>query len=185
MAFRPRCTMSRRRRLISRRLGNWKGFERATLTITNGTLESTPLQVRVATAAPALFSTNGKGNGQGAILIAGTGAIAAPAGVFPGSRAAERGEFLEIYATGLGQVSRLQGDGQPKPPTTAVAVSRTPSSPLAGFRRRSRFRGLAPGGVGLFQINAQMPASAPAGDAVPVVISMGEATSNTVTIAVR
>jgi uncharacterized protein (TIGR03437 family) len=56
---------------------------------------------------------------------------------------------------------------------------------IGGVPAAVTFSGLAPGGVGLFQINAQAPASAPAGDAVPVVISMGEATSNTVTMAVR
>ena len=46
------------------------------------------------------------------------------------------------------------------------------------------FSGLAPGYVGLYQVNALVPAGVAAGSAVPVVISMGGASSNTVTIAV-
>jgi uncharacterized protein (TIGR03437 family) len=162
-----------------------EGFERATLTVTNGTLRSAPVEVRVATAAPALFSIDGKGSGQGAILIAGTGVVAAPEGAFPGSRPAARGDFLEIYSTGLGAVSRLQGDGQPKSPATPVSISRTPTVTIGGVPASVLFSGLASGGVGVFQINVQTPTAAPSGDAVPVVVSLGGVTSNAVTIAVR
>jgi len=44
--------------------------------------------------------------------------------------------------------------------------------------------GLAPGFVGLYQVNVLVPTGVGAGAAVPVVISIGGATSNTVTIAV-
>jgi len=45
--------------------------------------------------------------------------------------------------------------------------------------------GLAPGAVGLYQVNVQVPLGAPAGDAVPVILSIGGIASNTVTIAVQ
>jgi uncharacterized protein (TIGR03437 family) len=47
------------------------------------------------------------------------------------------------------------------------------------------FAGLAPGFVGLYQVNVQVPQGVAAGDAVPVVLSTGAAASNPVTIAVR
>jgi minor extracellular serine protease Vpr len=47
------------------------------------------------------------------------------------------------------------------------------------------FSGLAPGYVGLYQVNAQVPAGAATGSAVPVVISIGGVASNTVTMAVQ
>ena len=47
------------------------------------------------------------------------------------------------------------------------------------------FSGLAPGAVGLYQVNVQVPVGAPAGDAVPVTLSIGGVDSNTVTIAVQ
>ena len=47
------------------------------------------------------------------------------------------------------------------------------------------FAGLAPGFVGLYQVNAKVPPAAPAGDSVPVALSFEEADSNTVTIAVE
>ena len=161
-----------------------EGFDRALLSIVNGTLTSPPVTVAVAAAAPTIFSTNGSGGGQGAVLIAGTGVLAAPSGAFPDSRPARRGEYLEIYATGLGSVSRLQGDGQPKTPAN-LAISRTPVVTIGGVPAAVTFSGLAPGGVGLFQIDAQIPDGASAGSAVPVTISLNGATSNTVTIAIQ
>jgi len=61
-------------------------FNRATLRIINGTLISSTLDVNVALAVPALFSTNGSGGSQGEIRIAGSEVLAAPADVFANSR---------------------------------------------------------------------------------------------------
>jgi uncharacterized protein (TIGR03437 family) len=53
--------------------------------------------------APQIFTTNQQGFGQAAVLVAGTAIIAAASGAFPGSRPAAKGEYLSIYATGLGR----------------------------------------------------------------------------------
>jgi uncharacterized protein (TIGR03437 family) len=55
---------------------------------------------------------------------------------------------------------------------------------IGGIAAKVLFSGLAPGYVGLYQVNVTVPAAA-AGNAVPVVISMGGAMSNTVTIAAQ
>ncbi len=47
------------------------------------------------------------------------------------------------------------------------------------------FSGLAPGFVGLYQVNVEVPANAPTGEAVEVVLTIGGVASNTVTIAVE
>ena len=161
-----------------------EGFDRTTLIVFNGTLTSAPLQVNVVPAAPTLFSTSGTGTGQGAILIAGPEVLAAPAGAFTGSRPVRRSEFLEIYATGLGPVSRLQSDGNPKPPTFP-ALSRTPTVTIGGIPAAVSFSGLTPGTVGLFQINVQVPDGVASGSSVPVSIAVYGVTSNTVTVAVE
>ena len=46
------------------------------------------------------------------------------------------------------------------------------------------FSGLAPGFVGLYQVNAQVAAGTPTGDAVELMLTAGEVPSNEVTIAV-
>jgi uncharacterized protein (TIGR03437 family) len=161
-----------------------EGHSSATLTVINGTLKSAPLPVNVAAAAPSLFSIDASGRGQGAILIAGPEVLAAPDGKFSSSRPARHGELIEIYCTGLGPVSRLQGDGTPKPPTTPPAITQTPVVTVGGVPAMVTFSGLAPGGVGLYQVNVQVPDGAPAGNAVPLIVTIGGASSNTVTLAV-
>jgi uncharacterized protein (TIGR03437 family) len=47
------------------------------------------------------------------------------------------------------------------------------------------YSGLAPTLVGLYQVNAVIGSGASTGNAVPVVITIGNVTSNTVTIAVQ
>jgi uncharacterized protein (TIGR03437 family) len=161
-----------------------EGHSSATLTVINGTLKSAPLPVNVAAAAPSLFSIDASGRGQGAILIAGPEVLAAPDGKFSSSRPARHGEFIEIYCTGLGPVSRIQASGTPKPPTTPPAITQTPVVTVGGVPAVVTFSGLAPGGVGLYQVNVQVPDGTPAGDAVPVIVTIGGASSNTVTLAV-
>lgn len=47
------------------------------------------------------------------------------------------------------------------------------------------FAGLAPGQIGLYEINVQVPTGVPSGDAIPLNIVLGSAVSNTVTVAVE
>jgi uncharacterized protein (TIGR03437 family) len=47
------------------------------------------------------------------------------------------------------------------------------------------FSGLSPGFVGLYQVNLQIPSTAPSGNAVPVVLTIGGVQSNTATIAIQ
>jgi uncharacterized protein (TIGR03437 family) len=142
------------------------------------------LTVNVVTAAPSLFTTDASGRGQGAILIAGPEVLAAPDGKFPGSRPVRHGESIEIYCTGLGPVSRIQGDGSPKPSTTPPAVAQTPIVMIGGVPARVTFSGLTSNAVGLYQVNVVVPAGAPSGDTVQVQVSLGGVTSNTVTVAI-
>ena len=154
------------------------------LTVIRGERVSVPLEIGLVSELPALYATNAAGTGQGSIQIANTAILAAPAG--PGAQPAERGGFLQIYATGLGAVTNPPADGAPAPssPPFATTVA-TPVVTIGGADAPVLFSGLAPGLVGLYQINVQVPAGATTGDAVPVLLRIGNATSNTVTIAVR
>ncbi|MBI4442100.1 MAG: hypothetical protein HY649_01850 [Acidobacteria bacterium] len=60
-----------------------------------------------------------------------------------------------------------------------------PSVTIGGQTARVQFSGMAPGWVGLWQINAEVPATVTPGPAVPLVVSAGGVPSNTVTIAVE
>jgi uncharacterized protein (TIGR03437 family) len=138
--------------------------------------------------SPGIFTTDSSGKGQGAIQIANTTIFAATAGSIPGqqSRPAQKGvDYLTIYCNGLGDVQNRPANG-----ATAIDGSSTTLQPVTvtiggGAPAPASFSGLAPGFVGLYQVNVQVPANAPSGNAVTLTISVGGVTSNAVTIAVQ
>ena len=75
-----------------------------------------------------------------------------------------RGETIILYTTGLGPVDRFipNGLGAPSNPlaNTKLAFRVTVAGEDAGVR----FSGLAPGFVGLYQVNLRLPDDLPAGD---------------------
>jgi uncharacterized protein (TIGR03437 family) len=137
--------------------------------------------------APGLFSVNSQGTGQGSILVANSDIVAAPEGSIPGrnARPAKRGEFLSIFCSGLGDVTNRPPSGAPPPASALSATTATTAVRIGGIQAAAVFSGLAPGFVGLYQVNVQVPDSAPIGAAVPVVLTIGGASSNSVTIAVQ
>jgi uncharacterized protein (TIGR03437 family) len=144
-------------------------------------------QAAKVAVSPALFSIDSRGTGQGAILIANSDIVAAPEGSIPGrnTRPARRGEFISIFCTGLGDVANRPASGAPPSPAALASTTLTPSVTIGGAPAPVAFSGLAPGFVGLYQVNVQVPGNAPSGGAVPVVVTLGGASSNTVTIAAQ
>jgi uncharacterized protein (TIGR03437 family) len=144
----------------------------------------TSFTVLLKSYSPALFTTSQGGTGQAATLIDGTASLAAPQGAFPGSRPARIGEYISIYATGLGDVTNRPGLGSPSPANPLAMTLAAPVVRIGGVPATVTFSGLAPGFSGLYQVNVQVPAGAPTGADVPVVLTIGGETSNTATIAV-
>ncbi len=95
-------------------LGALAGGGAATAAVVVETAEGGSYARRFVTAAqaPGIFTASGEGRGQGAVLLADTGALAAPRGYAAQSRPARAGEVLEIYATGLGPVYPPVADGE-------------------------------------------------------------------------
>jgi uncharacterized protein (TIGR03437 family) len=154
------------------------------LVITQGVV-STTVTVQIAPIIPALFTANSQGTGQASVLIAGTASVVAPAGTFPGSRPAKPGEFISIYCTGLGDVTNRPGLGSASPIAEPLARTiATPTVTIGGVPATVSFSGLAPGFVGLYQVNVQIPDSAPSGAAIPIVLAIGGFNSNPATIAI-
>ena len=161
-----------------------RSARQASLTVRIGPHISQPVAVPVAGFSPGLFTTGPAGAGQGAILISRSGALAAPAGVSPNSRPARKGEFLEVFANGLGRVTDVPASGEA---AVSNPLSETTARPevFIGGAADVLFAGLAPGFIGLYQVNVRVPAGAPSGDAVGVSLRVGGAESNVVTIAVE
>jgi minor extracellular serine protease Vpr len=156
----------------------------AYLIITEGTL-TTAITVTVTPYAPGLYTTNSQGTGQAAAIIANTATLVAPSGAFPGSRPAQTGEFVSLYCTGLGAVRNRPELGSPSPSSTLATTIATPVVTVGGVNASVSFSGLAPGYVGLYQVNIQVPVGVPSGDAVPVTLNIGGVAANIVTIAVQ
>jgi uncharacterized protein (TIGR03437 family) len=156
------------------------GQTTATLAATLNSTAGATQTVTVAAAAPAIFTTNAQGTGQGAIQDSSFNLVDANNPATPGTTT------ILIYCTGLGAVSANQPATGAAASTTALAPTVTmPTVTIGGVTATPSFSGLAPGYVGLYQVNVPVPATVAAGSAVPVVISMDGATSNTVTIAVE
>ena len=154
------------------------------MVITNGRMSS-QIDVTLTPFSPSLFTTNSQGTGQASALINGTATIVAPTGKFPGSRPAAKNEFIQLYCTGLGDVTNRPGLGAASPSTNLASTLATPTVLIGNVQADVSFAGLSPGFVGLYQVNLQIPPNAPSGDAVPVVLTIGGVKSNTATIAIQ
>lgn len=83
--------------------------------------------------------------------------------VGPGNRATP-GDILILYVTGLGPLSVNLQDGYGAPQSPLATTVDPFSVVVAGESCRVFFSGLAPGFVGLYQINLQLPNDLPPGD---------------------
>lgn len=89
------------------------------LVVTRNGLVSAAKDLAMGSFIPGAYALPLPAPGQAAALIVNSGsAIAAPRGAYPTSRPAQRGEYLEIYMTGLGEVSNapVYGEAAPGPP---------------------------------------------------------------------
>ena len=141
----------------------------AQVTVTYQNQTSAPFPVTVASAVPALFTSNASG----------TGAVAAlnqDSSVNSLTKPAAPGSVVVLFATGEGQTSPAGVDGKlaavPLPkPVQPVTVT------IGGQTAQTLYVGGAPGEVaGVLQINAVIPAGV-FGSAVPVTIQVGNAQS--------
>jgi minor extracellular serine protease Vpr len=98
---------------------------------------------------------------------------------------ASAGEPIVIFCTGLGPVTNTPATGEPAPLDTLSWTTTVPTVYIGNIQATLNFWGLAPGQIGMYQVNAFVPAGVAAGSSVAVTISMGGAVSNEVTIAVK
>ena len=149
------------------------------VTVTYQGQTSASATVALAGSAPGLFTIDSTGQGQAA-------AVNQNGSINSSSTPVPIGGLILLFATGEGQSSPAGVDGKraaaPLPiPVLPVNVT------IGGVTVNDlQFVGGAPGEVaGLFQTNVAIPASVTPGSAVPVLIRVGEATSQAgVTIAV-
>ncbi len=96
---------------------------------------------------------------------------------------AKPGEYLVIYLSGLGLTGVPVADGAASPdPANLQLLSPliAPTLSLNGTSIPIYFSGLSPGYVGLYQMNFQVPAGTPNGDAQLVVSQSGQSSNATI-----
>ncbi len=150
----------------------------ATVQVVAGGVPGSLARVNVAAASPGIFAADASGRGQGIVLNQDFSANSA-------ANPARAGSVVMIYCTGLGAVNPPLAAGEAGSKTAPFnATVLTPSVKIGGVNASVQFSAMAPGFVGLYQINAAVPSGA-SGNTVPVVITAGGRDSNVVTIAVR
>jgi uncharacterized protein (TIGR03437 family) len=138
------------------------------LTIQNSAGKNS-LNVLVAAASPAIFTQDSSGTGPAAALNAHDESL------ITASNPLNVGDTVELYATGLG-LTITSNDLQ-------IALQ-DPTVTIGGVPCPVTFAGEAPGYIGLDQIDCAIPAGIAASATSPVVVTSGNQTSNTATLAI-
>jgi uncharacterized protein (TIGR03437 family) len=154
------------------------GLPSVSVVVESGAYTSGPVNVPVTPASPGIFSVNGAGSGQGAIMNQNFTANSS-------RNPAPKGSQIMIFATGEGQSSSSVPDG-----ALMVSASARPMLPVAvtigGVPATVTFAGTAPGFfAGVLQVNVLLPAAVPSGDQ-SVMLTIGNSSSQPgVTVAVK
>jgi len=147
----------------------------AKIQVTVAGVKSTTITIPVDGLAPGLFTITQDGKGEAAALHSdGKTSVTA-------AKPAKPGEIITLFGTGLGLVSPSLATGEP---STGNQTTVHPTVTVDGNSAVVKFSGAAPGFVGLNQVNVQVPAGTRTASDIPVVLAVGDKTSNTVTIAV-
>jgi uncharacterized protein (TIGR03437 family) len=128
---------------------------------------SAPIALSVAPSAPALFTSDASGGGQAAALNQ-DNSINASANPAPG------GSVVVLFGTGGGLLTK----------DTLPQLQLLVSATIGGIGAQVLYAGVAPGEPeGVLQFNLQLPSGVASGNA-PVIVTVGSATSNTVTLSI-
>jgi len=134
---------------------------------------STPVSVKVSQTAPGIFSEPG---GRAAALNSDNS-------LNTDANPAKAGSTIEAYLTGSGPVNVAMTDGAAAGSGPLVQAMSQSSATIGPLPAQVSFTGLAPGFVGLTQMNIVVPAGLAPGD-YPLTVTIGGQSSNAGTISV-
>ena len=140
---------------------------------------SSAVAIPTGPSAPGIFTVSG-GRGQAALLNQDSTVNSA-------ANPADRGTVVQIFMTGQGAVSPAVATGALAPTQPPFALASLPVVVTIGGKTATlQFSGLAPGFVGLLQVNAFVPQDVTPGAAVELSVKVGDISSQgAVTLAVR
>lgn len=151
------------------------GRTSATVVVSRSGNSSAPMTVPILDLQPAIYSSDGT-NGivvhNADYSLAGT------------SRPLVKGEYAFLYADGLGTVGNQPPTGSALLPSQFAPTRATFQVTLGGVGCPVQYAGLAPGFVGVYQVNFQVPASVPSGNQ-DLVVSSGATSSPAVKVPVQ
>jgi uncharacterized protein (TIGR03437 family) len=152
-------------------------------------LVTEPIMSTMLEAWPGVFLLGSFSATQGAVVISGSGEIAMNHTEGIPSRPAARGEYVSIFANALGSVEEAVPEGATAPLDHPISLKNQIRAYVGDVRMETSFAGLAPGAIGLYQVNGVIPRDSAAGPEVPLYVEVlladgSVARSNTATIAV-
>jgi uncharacterized protein (TIGR03437 family) len=147
----------------------------ATLRLTYQTRKSNALTIQIADSSPGVFGLTSGGYGPSVVQNFVNNAFPVNSLKTP----ATRGQLVIIWATGLGPVA-FPDNVAPTAGDVAAAVSVT----IGGRPAKKTYSGRSGCCSGLDEVFVEIPADAPLGCWVPVVVTAGGVVSNTTTIAI-
>jgi uncharacterized protein (TIGR03437 family) len=100
------------------------------------------------------------------------------------SNPAAAGSAIIAYLTGSGPLSQSIADGAATPSSPLIHATSTVTATIGTQSAPVLFAGLAPGFVGVLQVNVMVPSSMAAGT-YPLTITVGNQASNSASISVK
>lgn len=155
------------------------GLPSVDMKVSVGDYSSAIFRVALNDYSPAVFEYTDPGSGR---LL--TAALDQRFGLVTSANPVRRGEAVQIYANGIGPVDNQPVSGEPASTIILSNCRTAPEVTIGGRPAQVLFCGLAPGFVGLYQINATVPADAPTG-IQPLEIRSGGVTSKTASLPVQ
>jgi len=145
------------------------GKTTTSLTVQYLGVASAPTMLAVVPSMTGVFTANASGTGQASILNQ-------DGSTNSSSNPAARGSTVTLFATGLGATNPQIANGV-VPQNTSIQPALPVSLLIGGQPANVVSSYAAPGMLGVFAINAQIPSSAQVGTAVTVVLLVGAVTS--------
>ncbi len=144
----------------------------ATLTVSTNGFASSQVNITVLAAAPGIFFSGSHAIVQNSdFSLNGSG------------NPAKAGATIIAYLTGAGAVSNQPADGAAAGSSPLSEVTSTVTATIGGQPATVSFAGLAPGFVGLWQLNIVVPSGLSSGSQ-PLVVTVGGQSSNSANVSV-
>lgn len=147
------------------------GNTRHQLVVQRGRSYSAPEDLLVTSVAPAVFSTDGTGRGQGTIFVIGQ---AGEATLADAGRPVVPGDLLHIRLAGLGLTTPPIPTGQPAPVDPLAKVQLPIRVSIGGQNAEVLSTELEPGQVGVYRIVVRAPEGIRPSASAQVAVTVGE-----------